>query len=208
MGFWEIVWAFLDSTFFQSVAVIVSVYVAYRGVNAWQDQHVWTRNAELAEELMVTARDFQHAMQRVRSPIGYAGEGASRERGQNESDDLKRHLDHLFTPIERLRNENDVLTRLQSADSRSRVRFGKEVCDCLDSLLEAYRECLTTARVRYLMGRDMFGHLLSNDEIEAKRKRDEVVWTIEGSDALGERIRSAVSGLETALGEYIGKKNR
>ena len=77
MTFWEAVWAFLDSTFFQSVAVIISVYVAYRGVNPCQDQHVWTRNAELAEELTRAAREYRHMRRRVRSTGGHGGEGAT-----------------------------------------------------------------------------------------------------------------------------------
>jgi len=206
--FLQLLWTFLDSTFFQSVAVIVSVYVAYRGVNAWQDQHVWTRNAELAEELMVAARNYQHAMRRIRSPMGFGGEGESRERGANESDALRRHLDHLFTPLERLRNENAALTRLQSADSRSRVRFGKDVSERLDSLLDAYREFLTAARVRYMMGRDMFGQQPTEEELEAKQKRDAIVWTMQESDKIEQQIEAAIAGLESALGEYIGKKKK
>lgn len=204
----EVLWAFLDSTFFQSVAVIISVYVAYRGVNSWQDQHVWTRNAELAEELIVAAREYRHMMNRIRSPASFGGEGESRERGENESDDKRKWLDHLFVPLERLSKEQDLLNRFQSADARGRVRFGKDVAAHLDSLLDAHRKFVTNARVRYMMERDAYGKGLSQEEIKQKHEREKIVWTVGEPDELDSQIGAAIEGVESSLAEYIGKKKR
>ncbi len=204
----QYLWTFLNSTFFQSLAIIFSVLVAYRGLHSWQNQHVWTRNAELAEELLVAARDYMHTMLKIRSPIGYGDEGSTRDKGDHESDDVRRHLNSLFAPLERINNAQKTLEQLQIADSRSRVRFGKDVSVHLDSLLDAYRQFLTTARMRYMMEKDQIYEALTSDEIAQKHEREKIIWATGGQDKLGDQINTAIAGLESALAEYIGKKGK
>ena len=164
--------------------------------------------AKSGEQSQADTREYQHTMNRIRSPAGYGGEGATRERGEDEPDDKRSLLDHLFVPLERIGKAQPILDRFQNADSRSRVRFGKDVATHLDSILDAHRKFTTAARVRYIMERSAYGKQFTQQEMEQKHQREKLVWTVGEPDELDTQIKAAIDGVEKALGEYMGKEKR
>ena len=72
------------SQFFQSVSIIVASLAAVYGFDAWRREFIHKRRVELAElvlELFYKARDV---IFEIRSPFGYAREGATRRADEDE----------------------------------------------------------------------------------------------------------------------------
>lgn len=199
----EKIWPLLNSTFFQSLSILVSVFVAYLGVKSWKEQHVWTRNSELAEELLVAARGFQDAIRRVRSPFSFSGEGQSRGSREGETETEQKEFDHLFVPLERLHSEREVISRMHSADVRSRIRFGERVVESLDQLADVHREVLVAARTRYSIAKGLQGQPLNSETQEILQRKEAVIWSIGEDDPFEKKVETSIRTLQCLLKNYL-----
>lgn len=204
------IWSFLDSTAFQSLVVIGGVWVAYRGLDTWQKQHLWTRNAELAEEILVAATDLKGAIAKVRNPFGFAGEGESRQRGPNETDADRRALDVLFQPLERLKNEQRIVDRFAKADVRCRLRFGVSIASHLDAITKLYGEVVVAAQMKFTVGKGFLHRSMSDADQASQNIRDRILYYSAVDDKIAAGLDAATAGLDLVLSRYIredeGKK--
>lgn len=189
------------SSFAQAIAVLIGLGLAYRGLDQWKRQLVWTKNSELAEEAMLAANAFRDALARIRSPVGYSGEGTSRPNEQEETEEVEKHLNYKFIPFERLRKEQAVLTRFFDADARCRVRFPK-VASYLDTLRKTFVDVRSASQVRMEMAYQDPSDRRGGD-VDLSRKLDRTVMSIGTDDELGKRIDDAVAGLAKTLKEYV-----
>lgn len=197
-------WISALSSAVQAVAVLLGLWIAYLGLDQWKRQSVWTKNSELAEEVMLAANAFRDSIARVRSPIGYSGEGTSRTKDQNEIEEVEKHLNYKFIPFERLGKERAAFTRLFDADARCRVRFPK-AGPCLDALRKAFIDVRSAAQVRMeLAEQDPYDR--TGGDADLARQLDRTVMSIgtkENPDELAERIDGAVADLAKTLKEYV-----
>jgi len=198
-------WISAGSDVAQSLAVLVGLYLAYKGFDQWKRQHNWTRNSELAEETMLSVNAYRHAVARIRNPFGYVGEGSTRVSGEGESDQRKQHLDSAFTTIERISKEERVLSRYWDADARCRVRFGSRVTPYLDAIRDVQRDIVRAARMRFEDA--LHEYPLDDAEINKDRKEMRQIYWDRGTDQVPDdiqkRINDAMKGLETALKAYV-----
>ncbi len=189
----------------QALAVLVGLVLAYRGFDQWKRQHNWTRNSELAEETLLAANAYRDAVARIRNPIGYSGEGSTRESDPGELEDRKRTLDSAFTTFERIQKEREVLSRYFNAESRCRVRFGEKIIPYLDGIRGVHVDLINAARLRFEDARERIG----TDDPEVNKMRKEAqrtYWafgTPETPDDVQKRISNAIGGLEAALKAYV-----
>src|SRR5262249_53702692 len=92
------------------------------------------RQVELAEQLVAGAHQFRDVIRAVRSPMSYAGEGAGRPRGENESEQQARRMDGYYVPFARLNNNSEFITGLMSKRYRARAVFGAKIDDIFRKL--------------------------------------------------------------------------
>lgn len=200
-------WISAIASMIQAFAVIVGLWLAYVGLDQWKRQLVWSKNSELAEAAMLAAYGFRDTLARVRSSVSWTDEGASRPQSGSEAEEVKKHLDYKFIPIERLDRERPAFAHFFEAYARCRVRFPK-VMPHLDVLRQALVDIQSGAQVRMEMARkDPYQRRQGNEgDIEFVRKLDGTVMSVgtdTSPDELGERIEGAVSGLAEALREYV-----
>jgi hypothetical protein len=198
----NLLWNFLDSTAFQSLAIIL---VTYWGLTAFRKQHLWTKRAELAEELLVAASDFKQAMDRVRDPTSFGSEGSTRIRLESETGEVPKQLDLLYVTLERLGNEAGVFERLRVADVRARLRFGTKVSKALDRLAECHRNVVIAARMRYRIESRQGDRPRTARDNERMEQRERVIWSTPGEDETGDQIDAAIAELNENLSAYISE---
>ena len=58
-----------------SLATVVGVIVAYRGINTWKDQQTWKNNHDLARRMLVNLFKYREKIDNIRSPVIVPGEG-------------------------------------------------------------------------------------------------------------------------------------
>jgi hypothetical protein len=130
-----------------AAAVCSGVCIAWWGLQKWRVEQVGKRQCELAEEALAPIFEAQDVFDNVRSPFGFAGEGASRERSDDESDKTRKTLDHQFVPIERLNSHAEYFRRVQAIRPRFKAIFGSNATSSLDEIFKIRNEIVVASRM-------------------------------------------------------------
>lgn len=129
----------------QAGAVIVASFVALYGISSWRREYVGKRRMELAEEVLAMFYEAKDALQDVRAPFSFHGEGSSRVPGPNESTERKENLDYAFITLERLKAASELFSRLFSARYRFMAAFGRNAGAPFYEMNRLIHELRTTA---------------------------------------------------------------
>ena len=86
----------------KSLGVIIASIIAIRGINNWRRESKWKRKYELAEEVLASIYEAHHAIQIIRSPLGFSDEGASRPKKDNETPEETKIYNQAYITRERL----------------------------------------------------------------------------------------------------------
>jgi len=160
-----------------------SALAAYWGLSAWKQEAVGRRKAELAEDILARFYEARDIFPVLRSPFSSPGEGATRQKNDDETEDLARHLDLLYVPFERYNYHREFFAQLQSKRYRFRAYFGEQADEPFVKLNKALNEFLVAARMRIVT-------YPPNEAVAAK------VWQHEENDALQTLVVQAVEELE------------
>ena len=85
----------------QSVSVILAALFAIYGFDAWRREHIGKRRIELAEDVLSLFYQASDAIDQMRNPFGFDGEGSSRKPLEKEYPKHKQALDAAYVLIER-----------------------------------------------------------------------------------------------------------
>jgi hypothetical protein len=110
----------------ESIAVIIATVVAIIGVNSWRDEAKWKRKYDLAEDVLTLFYTAQHKIRIIRSVMIYAGEGSSRTKELEETDEEKKIKDKAYIIVERYQKHRDAFDKLEAIKFRFFAVFGKE----------------------------------------------------------------------------------
>ncbi len=109
-----------------SIATVAGVAIAAYSLDRWQKEVIGKRKAELATQALITFDEVRDVFRAVRSP-NFGGERlpSSRPRKEGETKAQQETRDCFYMAIERLNNERDVFTRLQSLQYTFPAQFGE-----------------------------------------------------------------------------------
>jgi hypothetical protein len=169
------------------MATIGATLVAVWGILAWRREYLGKRRIDLAEEvlsLVYESKDFYDA---VRSPIGRDGEGSSRQKSPDETDDETLALNQTFTQIERCNSRPDLFAKLRSLRYRFMVQNGRDAGKLLEEL----------SNVKYEISRPYRRLLLQIKQLRHKHspERDSVGYR-NGLQQICEEIGREIDGFD------------
>jgi hypothetical protein len=200
-------WAFGWTQLFglvNAAAVCVGVGIAWWGLQKWRVEQVGRRQCELAEEALALAFEAQDIFDYVRSPFGFVGEGASRQRSEGESEESRKVLDQQFVPLERLNHQADYFRRVQNIRPRLQAIFGSNATAHLDEILKIRNEIVVAAR--------MLSHYAADglhDADEARRRHQQTKWKgMQTPDLIDDRLLECARGLEGRLEPILRSRYR
>jgi hypothetical protein len=121
-----------------AVSPVVTVGLAIFGVFVWRVQLVAKRRFELAEEALVATFSVVYALQAIRSPFSWSGEGSTRKADPKETPDEKEKLDHAFVPWERMAAHNDKFAALEKSTLLMEAHFPGSLTENMRVLLHAF----------------------------------------------------------------------
>lgn len=127
-------------------AVITGV-VAVRGLNAWRQQLIGKRRAELAEQVLVNFYAARDALKLARVRGFGSEEGESRKAVEDEDEQVKIMRNVYYIPIERLMKERAVFANLQAQRYTFSAYFGNSTITPFDRILEKHNFIFSTAEV-------------------------------------------------------------
>jgi hypothetical protein len=129
------------------IAPLVTVCLAIFGVFVWRLQLVAKRRFELAEEALVATFAVVYALEAIRSPFAWGGEGSTRKQGENETAEQKEKLDQAFVPFERMAAHADAFSALAKSALLMEAHFDKPVADSMRLLLGARGQIASSANM-------------------------------------------------------------
>jgi len=128
------------------IGVIVTAVLAFIAcLLVWKREFVGKRKIELAESVLAQFYRAADAIRATRSPLGYEGEGKSRERHETETEEKARIKDRAYTPIERYKAYSEVFADLQSVKYRTMAVFGREAAHPFEEINAILNEILGAA---------------------------------------------------------------
>jgi hypothetical protein len=130
-----------------SVSTVIAAISVIYGVGAWRREHVGRRRIELAEEVLALFYEARDAIAFIRSPMGYTGEGSTRERGDDETEDERRILDNAYVVFERYKKTHEVFNKIESLKYRFVVQFGETSLDHFLGLRKIVNQIFSSARM-------------------------------------------------------------
>jgi hypothetical protein len=193
-----------------SVALAALSFVV--GVSAWKREFVGKRRIELAESVLSLFYEAEDAIRQIRSPSAGLDEGKTRQRGQNESEEVSDLLDQAYVAFERYQKREQLFAQLRATRYRFMAAFGADASKPYDELDAAVREILVAARMlgthywqrqgRVAMSENEFKrHLVEMQRYEA------VFWSV-GDDQMAERVHTAVGEVEAITSRTVTPRRR
>ena len=188
-----------------SVAVAAVSFIF--GVSAWRREFVGKRRIELAEEVLALFYEAEDVIRAIRSPMASGGEGRTRERGENEDEDLAGLLDQAFVAFERYERHQEFFARLRATRYRFKAAFGVEAGKPFSDLDNAVQRILVAARMLGTSYWPRQGRPMSEERF--KQHLDEMerleadFWAMGKEDSLAEAVHAAVGKVEAIVGRVV-----
>jgi len=184
-------------TLFTGVAATWAAVVAHRGLTSWKAQQSWTRDRDLAKDLLVLVCKRRDAVSQIRSPFGYISQKALNDRDAKWQG-LKSDYEKRFSGLA------DVTQAFYSLQYEAYALWGEGFLKTADSLRSLEMELLTEVEV-YLDGKNP---IYANDDYFSSREdaiRNKNVVMARGvtRDEFGPKYTAAVTNCELYLRKKI-----
>lgn len=142
---WSLAWWDEIAPLVQAAVVLVTGFVAVRGLSAWERQMIGKRKAELAEQVLVSFYDARDVFQFVRTNALREGEGKTRQPDKGETEQIQKMRNMYFVPIERLIREKELFAKLRAQRYAFRSYFGAKSNAPFETLAQAHSKLQFTA---------------------------------------------------------------
>lgn len=158
----------------------------------------WKRRADLAEETISDFYELRDIMKSVRSPASYEGEGRTRRRDPNESEEMARSRDTYFAILERLNSHRETIAKLMSRQYRMVALFGKDAAEPFKLLYGAIGSVTVSARMLIRCTGET-----DRPPSASFRKWEADIWSGHDPDPVGTKIDQAVDAIEWVCGPIL-----
>ena len=140
------------------------------------------------------------ALDHIRSPAGFSGEGKSRQRGAKESSDESEILDRAFVACERYRSHSDLFGDIRKMRYRARTLFGDGAMEPFDLLEKVISRVLVAAQMLPVYWRQQ-GHGVYpagfDKHLEQMYELQSAFWASGANDPLKPDIDAMMAGAES-----------
>lgn len=194
----------------QNVSIILASFFAIYGIDAWRREHVGIRRIELAEEVLALFYQARDAIESIRSPFGFSGEGQSRKPSENESDEEKQALDQAYVLIERYNKHSELFSRIYSLRYKFMALLGQEAAQPFDELNKIVNELILSSHQMARRAKQPMRHFSS--EAQEKKdweyylKIDRVYYSGGDGDPIAPRVDQTILDIEKTCHKIIESK--
>ena len=131
----------------QAVAVVSACWAIFSGIGAWKREFVGKRKIELAEEALSKFFAVKDAVAFIRSPVGYADEGKSREPGEREGEAEAELLNRGYVVFERYHQREALFSEFSVLKYKFMASFGQNTEEIFTDTFSAVNSIFVSARM-------------------------------------------------------------
>ncbi|MBU1319506.1 MAG: hypothetical protein KKG33_03375 [candidate division Zixibacteria bacterium] len=185
------------------LAIIAASGVAVWGINAWRREHVGKRRIELAEQSLAIVYEIQETLRRIRSIGVRVGEGSTRPRKEDESDEERAALDEGYALYERFEPYRELFGKLRAVRYRFKATFRVKAAEPFDELLEVESKMFRAASKLAFWARDYRspGGQHSQQALEDLQRCRLILWGYGGE---GDEIFNDVVRIVQRVEDFCG----
>jgi hypothetical protein len=197
----EAAWVQATGSLLTGLATILGGIAALRGLDAWRDETVGRRKAELAEEVLAQFYRARDILTWARFPIRTDDREVAALAGESAEDVGERR--RAFAPVERLAQESQIFSDLQASRYRFMAYFGEEAARPFDEIGALQTEIVNAAdKLIRSQGKP--------ETLETKAGRDAwesaIGWGAVEEDRVAQRLAQAVKNIEAVCRPLIGAR--
>jgi len=195
----------------QNISIVIASFVAIYGINSWRTEMVWKRKYELAEEVLSLFYEARDSIEIIRSPYGNTGEGKTRKRKENETEEQSEILDRAYVIYERYEKVKTTFTKLKSLKYRFMAIFGQDKGLPFDNLTKILTKLFFASYKLETYWNDQVRRKLTDEQfqkhIDKIEKFKETIWSGYGEpDQINDEINKIVDNIEKICKTIIEKK--
>lgn len=192
-------------------AAIVTSFTAITGINAWRREYIGKRRVDLAEEVLSLFYEAKDALSAMRSPLGFEGEGTTREASDGESQQQKEIRDQAYVIVERYQKRQDTFNRLHTLRYRFMAQNGPDAGKPFTELHQLLNEVLLFSRkvVRLWerQGRTPMTEAEHAKHLENLEEAEAVFWEgLKDPDPIAQRMDDIITNIEGICSSIIDKR--
>ena len=167
----------------EQISILLAIWVAIYGIDAWRREHVGKRQIELAEDTLALFYEAVDVIKYMRHPMSFPHETEKVQRGAGESDAQFHARKNASIVFYRYNKHQELFNKIHASRYRFMARIGKSEAESFDQLHKLVNEIIGSARVlARLWSRE---HFRTDGQWEKHRaqldKHEAVFW-----DGLGE----------------------
>lgn len=184
-----------------TLASIVGMYVALRGLTAWNRQLKGGVEYELTRRLLKCTYRLREAIKDVRNPFIWEIPHEDEGKKISPNELWSREYPLRWDKVNKVRS--DLHTEMLEAE----VLWGKEVYDQFESLFKLQQELFTTISL-YLMDPNCDGQGYSPQaRVEIMQKQKEIMYILSytNPDEYTDKVSKAIAAIETYLKPHLRK---
>lgn len=187
-----------------SIAAVVAVIYAIRGIDNWKKQFKAKRKLDIAEDALALFDEVRDVFKYIRRP--YIG---SNEINNSEKDKVKEQIKCAYITFERFNLKKDFFQKLGKLKYKYKIYFGEENLKPFNEIENIINDLLRSS--------DMLGYLISLenkdfrtkeekfDDYMKQKKLKEITNEYDEYDEINKRIDEAIKQVERFCLEIIKK---
>lgn len=197
----------------KNISIILSALTLIFGIWAWKREYIGKRKIELAEDILMLFYQVRDAIREIRNPFIRIGEGNSRQKGKNETEDETERLNRAYVVFERYQKQEDVFNKLQSTRYRFMARFGSKNEEPFIELDKIIKDIFFAAQMLGTHYWQRQGQVEMTEDASTKHREEmqrceAVIWLqSEKCDKIGPRVESVIKKIEGVTKKTLTEKN-
>ncbi|WP_153915526.1 hypothetical protein [Shewanella sp. TC10] len=190
-------WFDLDTV--KSISIIITIWVAVYGIDAWRREHVGKRQIELAEDTLALFYEAVDVIKHIRHPMSYANETDEITQLTNESNEQYEARKSASVVFVRYQKNQELFNRLHASRYRFMAQLGKEKAKPFDDIRAVTGKIIGSARMlSKLWARN---HFRTDERWESHQKDvdkfEAIFWEgISDEDPINEQLDQIIIEIE------------
>jgi hypothetical protein len=183
----------------QQISVLIGIWVAIYGIDAWRREHIGKRQLELAEDILALFYEAADAIRHMRHPVSFEHEIEAVKRGERENESQFEARKNASVVFHRYNEYQEMFNKIHASRYRFMAQIGKDESEPFNELRKIVNEITHSARMlSRLWPRD---HFKTNDQWERHQnkinKHEAIFWEgIEEDDPINPKIDKVIENIE------------
>ena len=200
----ECIRLFLD--ILTNALMLATVFIAYKGIAIWRDEHIGKKHVDIAEETLCLFYQVRDAFTSIRSPFSYQkpDEKSSRVPDEDETELETKALDRLYFLQERYEEHSDIFNNLNKLRYRFMVLFGEDAAKPFEDIRKTWNDIVFAAQDLF----EIWAERTDPEKDEVKKLRRIIRGFGGPDDEITQRVETIIKDMEAICQPIIERSTQ